>query len=50
MSERKFLLDQTGPLLQEILNRDVIITEEEYEALKVSGEIDEKKFYFVLEE
>ena len=50
MKESKFLIKQKGLELQEILDRDVILTEDEYNALKESGNLDNKKLYFVIEE
>lgn len=50
MKESKFLIKQKGLELQEILDRDVILTEKEYNALKESGNLDNKKLYFVIEE
>lgn len=49
MKESKFLIKQKGLELQEILDRDVILTEDEYNALKESGNIDDTKLYFVIE-
>lgn len=50
MSEGKFLIKQRGLELQEILDRDVILTDVEYEALKESGKLEDNKLYFVIEE
>lgn len=50
MKESKFLIKQRGLELQEILDRDVILTEDEYNALKESGNLDDTKLYFVIEE
>lgn len=50
MKESKFLIKQKGLELQEILDRDVILTEDEYNALKESGNLDDTKLYFVIEE
>lgn len=50
MKENKFLIKQRGLELQEILDRDVILTEDEYNALKESGNLDDTKLYFVIEE
>lgn len=47
---KKFLINQTGRELQEILDRDVFLTEEEFETLKESGQLDDNKLYFVIEE
>lgn len=49
MKESKFLIKQKGLELQEILDRDVILTEDEYNALKESGNLDDTKLYFVIE-
>lgn len=50
MSNKKFLIEQSGPELQKILNRDVVLTEAEFEELKATGEVSEDKFYYIIEE
>ena len=50
MKESKFVIKQRGLELQKILDRDVILTEDEYNALKESGNLDDTKLYFVIEE
>ena len=49
MKESKFLIKQKGLELQEILDIDAILTEDEYNALKESGNLDDTKLYFVIE-
>lgn len=46
----KYTLTQKGIEVQEILNRDVFLSEEEYELLKLEGKLDDKKVYFIYEE
>lgn len=46
----KFLIKQRGLELQEILDRDIILTEAEYNSLSESGMLDDTKLYFVIEE
>lgn len=50
MSEYKYVIEQKGIELQEILNRNVYLSEEEYEELKNNNLLDDKKVYFVFEE
>jgi hypothetical protein len=50
MSEPKFLIKQKGPELQKILDRDVFLTDEEFDTLKKEGSLDSDKLYFVIEE
>ena len=46
----KYTLQQSGKEVQEILDRDEVLTEEEYDNLVSLGQIDEKKIYFIYEE
>lgn len=50
MSNIKYTLKQKGKEVQEILDRNVFLTQEEYDYLVNNNEVDETKVYFIYEE
>ena len=46
----KFTLSQRGREVQEILDRDIFLSQEEYDNLVANNNLDETKVYFVYEE
>lgn len=50
MSEPRFLLRQKGLELQAILDREVFLSQEEFDILEENDAFEVGKLYFVLEE